>query len=277
MTSERSIAQTIVDMQLTGKGKMNEISKQAIDLTAVATDDLYSQLAECMRVTAESLVKTAAIVMELEARGEDLSRLRIGMMRYLKRIAAGELSADVVVKFSGFPLLLNHVSQLPSGQQKLLASGEKIAIASRSPSGEYSSRMVDPLDMTAEMVYQVFDQGRIRSWEQQIPRLESQLQKQRKRTAAKQGKIWYDAEQSTLRVGRYSIPVDEVLEALGNAQGNLPLPESDMSEEPHKPVMLPSEYHRQLKLRSAQTGNSIAELVRSALRATGLYAQPEEE
>lgn len=72
-------------------------------LSSETTDRLRERLAQILARTAEDLIEMARIVRELESRGEDLSGLRLGMIDYLRRIAAGQLLPGLVVRLSGQP------------------------------------------------------------------------------------------------------------------------------------------------------------------------------
>ena len=57
------------------------------NIREVTTEDLRQKLAESLRITAHRLIYLAAIVQELERRGDDLMSLRLGMVRWLRAIA----------------------------------------------------------------------------------------------------------------------------------------------------------------------------------------------
>lgn len=253
---------------------MNELSKLTDEIAGQTTDELRSALTSLLEVTAETLTRMALIVQELERRGEDLSDFKTTLVGNLRKIASGQLSAAAVVRFGGSPLLLNKISQLPIDDQEKLAAGKRIAVAVKA-GDTFTERMVDPLDMGRETIGLVFGTDGIRTVSEQIPRIENNDLKPTRKPRAKKRKIWYDSENSVLRVGNYKIPVNEVLAALGDAKFAPPLQESDT--EGNRPISILASEHRQIKARSVQLDVPMVDLVRNAFRATGLLTAPKEE
>ncbi|WP_099072714.1 hypothetical protein [Nostoc linckia] len=87
------------------------------DLRALPTDDLKKMLADAVGVTAKSIRHMARIWQELEARGEDMSNLRTGLMCYMPAIADGRLHPELLIRCAGQTTLLRHVSLLPLEKQ----------------------------------------------------------------------------------------------------------------------------------------------------------------
>src|SRR5262245_11330835 len=116
------------------------------------TESLRAELARCMSDTASHLLRLAAIVRVLEERGEDLSDLKIGMVRHLRRIAYGQILPEVVVRFGSSAMLIDKIGSLPLPDQRRIASGEPVKMLVGG--GDY--RMVDPLNMTQRQVHQAF-------------------------------------------------------------------------------------------------------------------------
>lgn len=141
----------------------------------LALDDaaLQQELIDGLRLTAASLMRLACIVRILEERGKDLSDLRIGLLSYLRKIAYGQVLAEVVVRFAEHPDLMRRVSQLPIPDQERLASGEPIQLAVWRVGGGTDHRMVDPLSLTKKQIGQVFGPARLRPLHEQIVRMEA--------------------------------------------------------------------------------------------------------
>ncbi|MGH2367595.1 MAG: hypothetical protein ACRDI2_05295 [Chloroflexota bacterium] len=137
-----------------------------IDLHSMSIEELRSELARSLTLSAHSLVRLAAIWRELELRGEDMADLRSGLTIYLPRIAAGEIAAEAVVAFAGRDSLLRSLSGMPLGQQRAFAAGREIEIARLARSGGVSAGITTdrmPLArMSAAEIRQVLHRGRIR-------------------------------------------------------------------------------------------------------------------
>lgn len=238
------------------------------DLAALPTDALRAELAQQMTVTAQHLQRLASIVAELERRDEDLSELKVGMLGYLRRIAAGQLHPDAVVRYLDYPMLLNRVATLPVNDQERLANGDPIKLVVWRE-GKTETRMMDPIKLTRDQVSQVFgSSGVIRDEVGQIAVLESRFarpKQQAKPTAT--GRCRADRKTGTVRVGRYVVPASDLVAALADLRDE---DEDTADADKTIPVMLTEAQHRKLRVRAAEGGKSMADLVRTALRAAGL-------
>jgi len=239
------------------------------DLQQCDTATLREMLSTAMQDSADAIRRLAMIVRELESRGEDLSGLRIGIVNHLRRIAYGQTIPEVVLRFMQYPLLLKFVGSLPLPDQEQLATGVPVPLAFRTDTG-VDHRLVDPLDLTGVQVRQVFVQGAIRSPEQQVAYLEVAP----KPTTAKKlsnGSCRPDRERGGLRVGRKFLPLSDVLETVAELRGTGV--ETVVDTPVSVPVKLTHDEHRMLKVRAAQSGCSISDLVRRALYAAGVATQ----
>lgn len=241
--------------------------KDKTDLAALPTDALRAELAQQMTVTAQHLQRLASIVAELERRGEDLSELKVGMLGYLRRIAAGQLHPDAVVRYLDYPMLLNRVATLPVTDQERLATGEPIKLVVWRE-GKTETRMMDPIKLTRDQVSQVFGPGAIRDEVGQIAVLESRFARPEQHAKpTTTGKCRADRKTGTVRVGRYVVPASDLVAALADLRDE---GEDTADADKTIPVMLTETQHRKLRVRAAEGGKSMADLVRTALRASGL-------
>lgn len=103
-----------------------DVRDRILALTNATTDELRSELANALSLTADHLRYLGAIWGELTRRGEDLSELRAGMGFYLEKIAAGQLLAETVVKYAGQPGVLRRVGMLPIERQRLVVETGKL-------------------------------------------------------------------------------------------------------------------------------------------------------
>lgn len=235
------------------------------EINSLSTDELRRELATSLAGTATHLVRLAVIVRTLEERGEDLADLKIGLLSYLRRIAYGQILPEVVVRFAEYPSLVRRIAALPIPEQLRLAQGEPVPVAIRTEDGSIDHRLMDPLSLSGSQVAQVFSSDRIRTAAEQITAIETRRPRRRK----KEGRVRVDRERGGLVFGRSFFPHGEILAALAELRS----PQDDAADsDQHKPLVIQvgEEEHRQLKIRAAQSGCTVADLARRALRAGGL-------
>lgn len=242
------------------------------ELAETSTDSLTSRLTGLLARTASDLAEMAAIVGELDRRGVDLTGLRIGLIGYLRRIAAGSLAPEAVVRFASNPRLLDRVATLPIDTQRSLASGQTVALAVfRGESVD--SRQFDPLGLTEQQQRQVFAPGEIRAVDKQIPLLTQAAQQDRTRRKAsiKTARVTVDPQTREIRINRTVIPHGELLQAI--RQISDPTPQGD---EPTVPVQvkLTEEQHRRLKVHCAKYDSTIGETIITSLASAGVFRNP---
>lgn len=180
------------------------------------TAALRSELLRALTVTAETLAYLGAVWRELENRGEDLSDLSAGLGRYLPMIAAGQLDAEVVVRFAGRQLLLRAVAALPIGEQRRLALGGGVQILTVDDDGKVAEVEMAATALTAQQVRMAFDYGRIRSVAEQRNMLGSakMAASRRGRGSGRQFRMKVDPIAGTVTVGKMTVPLSEVIESL---------------------------------------------------------------
>ena len=139
----------------------------AAQIETMTTAELKEELANGLRVTAASLLKIALVVRELEKRGESLSALRLGVMPYLRLIAAGTLLPEIVVRFAGQPSLIQRLAKLPIAEQRPLASGDPVKILQRLCGDSYTLVSKDPIALTPTEAKQVFADNHVRQEDEQ--------------------------------------------------------------------------------------------------------------
>jgi len=186
------------------------------------TPMLRAELARALTVTAETLAYLGEVWRELERRGEDLSDIRAGLGQYLPRIAAGQLDAEVVVRFAGRQALLRAVGSLPINEQRRLALGGKVKVVSIGEAGKIEEAAVPVAMLTTQQVRIVFDEGRVRSVAEQQNIIDSaRVAARRRQKEPRRYRLHVDRAAGQLRVGNMTVPVEEVVSALRGA-GMLP-------------------------------------------------------
>jgi len=109
-------------LALAGNSKLTELRHAYANKS---TKELKKELAELLGFTADNLSRLATVVMELEARGENLKQLRIGLLPLLRLIASEKLLPEIVVMFAGAPAILKQIASMSISEQKKIASGVK--------------------------------------------------------------------------------------------------------------------------------------------------------
>ena len=95
-------------------------------IRGMSTEQLKSELANGLTMTAQGLSHLSVIWMELESRGVDLSDLKNGIARTLPLIGRGLLAAEAVVSFAGRPAVLKFLEGMDIEEQRRIANGRLI-------------------------------------------------------------------------------------------------------------------------------------------------------
>lgn len=148
---------------------MDELLKSKItELEAMSSEEVRRIFFDAARVTVQKLAWMAAAVRVLEDRGDDLADLQTGLLQYVRKIAYGQTSAEVVSHFQGMPMLLERVISLPlPDQDKVLAGPVKVML----PDGD--SRLVAATRLNRNEIVQVFAKDHIRDDGEQVGFLKS--------------------------------------------------------------------------------------------------------
>lgn len=237
-------------------------------LANLSTQLLREELARALTLSAQTLQRLAIIWQELERRGEDLSDLRTGLASYLPLIAAGQLDAEVVVRFAGNKTLLGSISRLPVSEQHRLATGGNVEILTFAEDGSEIVTPVPAHALSATQARQIFADGWIRKPdEQRAVVVQRKTRNSSPRLAGKPTKISVDRKSGSLKIGRMRINPGELFEALAEFY---PEPDNNAEREKAMPVRLSEIEHRRLKTAAAESGQSAERLMRLALRHAGL-------
>lgn len=152
------------------------------DLDGMTERQLVEELQRCCTVSVRVIVRQAACIRRLEAKGVDLSAFKVGMVQFVFLVAYGKLLPEAVVRFMGSKRLLKALVSLSPEEQRRLSEPEaRLPVVVVAPGGGYTTRMVAPADMGSEQLAQVFGDTGIRSEAQQAAFLDGQGVKERKR------------------------------------------------------------------------------------------------
>ena len=187
-------------------------------ISSLTNEQLRSELATQIMLTAESLYRAAKIWTELKRRGVDLSALRSGLALYLPRIARSELAAETIVAFAGQRTLLQHLVGMPLNEQRRYASGDVIDIVERDPEGQFQTVSRQLFDLSGREVIQVLEEGRVRSVDEQKSTLIRQNQQPTRLRRYTGSTSRISARNGLLNIGRLRLdPLDlaPALKSLG--------------------------------------------------------------
>lgn len=188
----------------------------AVDWSAVSTDDLKQQLADCLTMTARALARASEIYMELERRGVDLHAVRTGIGYYLPRIARGELTAEAVIAFAGQRVVLQRMVGMPPEEQRRLAAGGHVTIAVRTETGEIRAVERNIAELSAREAIQAIDSGRVRPIESQIKTVAAAVVRPSSptRRSGSRAKIRADRSSGQIVIGAIRIDPHDLTSAL---------------------------------------------------------------
>lgn len=201
--------------------------RAAVSLNDRSSSDLRRELKGLIDLTVANLQRMAALVAELESRGEDLSGLRISLLPSLRLIAAGRTLAEVVMRLADRPMLLQRVAALPITEQKqLLDKGTVSVLVDGEP------QPVKLLALPFGNIQQVFAQDHIRTPEEQ--RVYLAAAKQGRRSESDEPKRHYrlraDKDRAGLWVGNAFVKLSEIVPVLSELAGPLELLDPDQAE-----------------------------------------------
>lgn len=188
----------------------------AAELQTWTEERLKAELVKGLQLTADSLLRLAAIWSELTRRGVDLSEHIAGIGRTIALIAGGHLAAEAVVAFIGRPGILHHLQGLPLDRQRELASGAKIEIYDPDQRAPITTSL---MTIPYNAIRHVIREGR------EIPLAEQKVYYSTRRKPSKSDqkrtyRVVVDRESRTVRVGNVSVPLTEVISALAMAAGH---------------------------------------------------------
>lgn len=98
------------------------------ELARMTNEELRAHIGRAISMTAESIAYLAAVWVELERRGEDMSGLRISLAPFLRDVAQGRLAPEAVLSFAGQKMVLKWVAKRPISEQLSLAAGKPVTI-----------------------------------------------------------------------------------------------------------------------------------------------------
>lgn len=175
---------------------------------------LLQELSRCLDTTLSNVITMAAIVKRLEELNYEIT-VHLPSLPFLRRIAYGQLAAELFASLQGEPLLLEKAAALPLPDQEKVARNVPLKVME----ADGKHRMVPPRELTAAEINQLFANGRIRTDAQQVGWLRTRLQ----RAAAKGAPtpddlVHVDKRRGGIQVGTRFIPRKELARYLAELE-----------------------------------------------------------
>jgi hypothetical protein len=173
---------------------------------------LLDGLARDLEVTAYSVIRASARVRRLEELGVKIEvELNLPALQYLRRIAYGQMSAQLLVNCLGNDLLIEKASQLPMPDQERIARNEPLKVMTTSG----SHRMVPAAELTQWEIKQVIGKGEIRGDGKQVGWLRERLDKEAARgRPSEEPEVFEDLKEQCLIVRGLKIPAAQLAQHL---------------------------------------------------------------
>lgn len=176
------------------------IEKMIEKTAGLSREDHLSQLRSLLDHTSETFTAMAAHVYHLDREGwgdkEDIRDHAI--IKLLRRLAAGQLSAKAMELYFPQPILLNRVAGLPLADQERLASGEELLVVALKDDGSAYTMKSPFSKLPPRAVSQVLASDHIRTEEEQIVYIRFSRERQRALRHAPQPTIALDRKRKGL-------------------------------------------------------------------------------
>lgn len=144
------------DVAIQGGGQSVPVLDVTPDgLRRVTTAELRRMLGQVVTVTANGLRAAAAILAEMEHRGEDVAQFRTGLFSFLPAIAEGRLHAELAIRYAGKLSLLRHMVELPAADQLRVLEAGSVAVV-EPIAGRLQEHQVPVLRLSLGQMRQVF-------------------------------------------------------------------------------------------------------------------------
>lgn len=191
-----------------------ESPSEMAELSELSNAALRRELTKTLTVTAQNLVRLAAIWCELDRRGDDMSDLRGGLCSWMPLIGTGRLAAEAVVAFASKPWILKAIEGVSLGEQRRLAKGGKVTVYSAEKSEEMQLAAIPVRLLTC-----VISDGIVHSESEQRMQAEARNISRRESVVAPKHTVKVDRSRGMISIGNLKTPVAPVIAALAAAAG----------------------------------------------------------
>ncbi len=153
----------------------------------------------------KTIILVATIIRRLDELGEPVT-VELSTVNLLRRVAYGQVHPELVAKLQGNSFLLERSSHLPILQQLAIANNEPIKVLELD--GDH--RMVPPLSLTQNMIYQVFGRSGFRNDSEQICWLRDRREAKKIREVEFENPITIDRKRKGIVCGGIFVPAAEL-------------------------------------------------------------------
>ena len=168
----------------------------------MTTADLIAEVDGFKELAVEVCQRLAAILVVLRKRRERHAFFQHPILRFFEAIADDTLDAEAAI-ILGNGALIKAVMHLPKDQQRAIAKGQEIAVATVQPNGRIGNENLPIQRMGTEVLKRVFAPEGIRSVQGQAAIIRE------KGKTEKHGMITVDRDHGRLRIGNQTFTPDE--------------------------------------------------------------------
>lgn len=143
---------------------MTELATMAVDQTAV--DQIVDRFWSFHATVEDGVRGMAQCIVELDGMGVDPESLSLHGVRWLRRVASGDLLPGVFTKLIGNTPVLERVARLPPAEQERVVADEELEYAKIDSTGPKKFKC-KAVRMTPKVASIVFYRGHIQTFEEQ--------------------------------------------------------------------------------------------------------------
>ncbi len=183
----------------------------------LSDEDLKVAFARAVGNYYGSIVELAEIVRVADARGLDMSSIRLDIYPQIRKVADGAVLPEVVTMFGWKKTVYERVAALPIADQKKIVQDGHVPVLVIGSDGNTTTRMMNPTKMRPEQLRQVFDGERLRDEAAQAPFIDQIRLESRKPIPSQIGDLRPDKEKDGAWLGKKFIPrgdMEQVVKAL---------------------------------------------------------------
>jgi len=184
------------------------------EIQSMSIHQLHEELAKGLKLTIESLTRTAMVWRELESRGADLSKYKVGITRSLPLIAKGMIAPEAVIAFAGRPGIAKHLLGMNIDDQKKYADGEPIPVY---VPGQAEPELIPLAKIPHQSLNYVLCKGEIRTPQEQKLARYSKTRQRANGSRRKFYRVSVDIVNRAVKIGKSSATIETVVTELCNA------------------------------------------------------------
>jgi hypothetical protein len=190
------------------------------EIENLPVDRLEELLSEGLRLSSDVLLRMGKVVVVLESRGKNLDHLKLDLLPIMRKIGAGLLHPEIVVRYSGIERgkLLDRLERLPMQEQQRIVNDPEVTLLF-----ENNDATKQPIsEITARWYEQLFAPDHVRTVEEQRrwKRMQIKHKRDRKNVPIRTYRVKIEKD-GTVKMGNSAASVDEVRAVLAEFKGPL--------------------------------------------------------